>query len=160
LIIQYQKRLQRIMLPYFSLRQDQDFTTVDHSLKLSMAVQKGWDLNSMGLAEVPARDVRGDHASLIRDIGASGIALLNNVNSTLPLKLPGNIGVFSNDAPPPTNCLVFESYYPAEIGTLDIGGGSGTARPAHVPGFAAGSHPATRHGNWDRAYNIPQTTRS
>jgi beta-glucosidase len=80
----------------------------------------------MGLAEVPARDVHGNHASLIHEIGASGIVLLKNVNKTFPLQSPGNISVFGNDAPPLTNSLIFKSYYPFEIGTLDISGGSGT----------------------------------
>ncbi|KAL5040748.1 hypothetical protein BDW71DRAFT_201916 [Aspergillus fruticulosus] len=124
--------IQRIMLPYFALRQDSNFPTVDPSLRLSMGAQQGIDLASLGFPAVPARDVRGEHASLIRQIGASGIVLLKNFNNTLPLKSPKNIGVFGNDAPPPTNGIVFEDLYPFETGTVDIGGGSGTGRHTYL----------------------------
>ncbi|KAL4982698.1 glycosyl hydrolase family 3 N terminal domain-containing protein [Aspergillus falconensis] len=124
--------IQRIMLPYFALRQDSNFPTVDPSLRLSMGAQQGIDLASLGFPAVPARDVRGEHASLIRQIGANGIVLLKNFNNTLPLKSPKNIGVFGNDAPPPTNGIVFEDLYPFEIGTVDIGGGSGTGRHTYL----------------------------
>ena len=123
---------QRIMMPYYYLRQDTDFPTVDPSLMLSMAAQRGIDIANLKIPGAPSRDVRGDHASLIRRIGADGIVLLKNLNQTLPLKAPINLGVFGNDAPPPTNGIVFESFFPFKIGTLDIGGGSGTGRHTYL----------------------------
>ncbi|KAF5698493.1 glycosyl hydrolase family 3 n terminal domain-containing protein [Fusarium mundagurra] len=124
--------VQRIMLPYFYLHQDSNYPTVDPSLTLTMGAQQGINLAGMGIPEVPSRDVRGDHASLIRRIGADGIVLLKNLNKTLPLKSPKNIGVFGNDAPLPINGIVFEGLHPFEIGTLDIGGGSGTGRNTYL----------------------------
>lgn len=124
--------VRRIMMPYYYLRQDTDFPTVDPSLMLSMAAQRGIDIANLEIPGAPSRDVRGDHASLIRRIGADGIVLLKNLNQTLPLKAPRNLGVFGNDAPPPTNGIVFESLFPFKIGTLDIGGGSGTGRHTYL----------------------------
>ncbi|KAM5349785.1 hypothetical protein ACJ41O_006290 [Fusarium nematophilum] len=124
--------VQRIMLPYFYLHQDSNFPTVDPSLTLSMAAQRGIDISGLGFPDVPARDVRGDHASLIRRMGADGVVLLKNLNNILPLKSPKNIGVFGNDAPPPTNGIVFEDLHAFEVGTVDIGGGSGTARNTYL----------------------------
>lgn len=43
-------------------------------------------------------DVRGDHASLIRSIGARSTVLLKNVNNTLPLKKPKFVAVIGDDA--------------------------------------------------------------
>jgi beta-glucosidase len=125
--------IQRIMLPYYRLRQDADFPSVDPTLTLTLATQQGIDLDQIPLSkDTPSRDVRADHASLIRKIGADGIVLLKNSNNILPLKSPKNIGVFGNDAAPPTNGIVFESSDPFEIGTLDIGGGSGTGRNTYL----------------------------
>ncbi|KAJ4258974.1 hypothetical protein NW762_008062 [Fusarium torreyae] len=123
----------RIMVPYYHLHQDVGFPTVDPTLTLTLATQRGIDLNMLPIPkDIPSRDVRGDHASLIRKIGADGIVLLKNLNSTLPLKAPKNIGVFGNDASPPVNGIVFEDTKPFEIGTLDIGGGSGTGRNTYL----------------------------
>ena len=43
-------------------------------------------------------DVRGEHASIIRDIGARSTVLLKNVNGALPLKKPKFIAVIGEDA--------------------------------------------------------------
>ncbi|KAF4943979.1 hypothetical protein FSARC_14805 [Fusarium sarcochroum] len=125
--------IHRIMLPYYHLRQDVDFPTVDPTLTLTLATQQGINLNTVPIPQnIPSRDVRADHASLIRKIGVDGIVLLKNVNNTLPLKTPKNIGVFGNDASPPINGIVFEDTQPFQIGTLDIGGGSGTGRNTYL----------------------------
>lgn len=82
-------------------------------------------------------DVRADHKKLIRELGAAGIVLLKNVNSTLPLKAPKNIGVFGNDA----GDLVNGQYSLANLnlgtgayayGILPMGGGSGAGRLTYV----------------------------
>jgi beta-glucosidase len=82
-------------------------------------------------------DVRGDHKKLIRELGAAGIVLLKNVNNTLPLKAPKNIGVFGNDAGDLTNGLYSLSGLGLsngnyEFGVLASGGGSGTGRLTYV----------------------------
>jgi beta-glucosidase len=43
-------------------------------------------------------DIRANHATLIRELGAAGTVLLKNVNAALPLKAPKNIAVLGNDA--------------------------------------------------------------
>ena len=45
-------------------------------------------------------DVREDHGSLIREIGAASTVLLKNVNGTLPLYKPRTLAVFGSDAGP------------------------------------------------------------
>jgi beta-glucosidase len=120
----------KTIIPYFLLGQDKDFPTVDPSsadiLKATFGIPLGY--------EEPARDVRANHASLIRKLGAAGTVLLKNLNSTLPLQSPRNIGVFGNDAPGLTGGLTFLDSLPPfgfEFGILDIGGGSGSGR--HTP---------------------------
>jgi beta-glucosidase len=109
----------RLMLPYFYLRQDADFPSVDPTLTLTLATQSGAS-NLPGLAgiQLPSRDVRADHATLIRKIAGESVILLKNVNKTLPLKTLKDIGVFGHDTAPPTNGIVFEGFYPFEIGTV------------------------------------------
>lgn len=82
-------------------------------------------------------DVRDDHAELIREIGASATVLLKNVNNTLPLKTPKNVGVFGNDAGDITIGLysladpdLLNIGY--EFGVQPAGGGSGTGRMSYV----------------------------
>ncbi|PMD28781.1 glycoside hydrolase family 3 protein [Hyaloscypha variabilis F] len=119
--------VQRIMTPYFLLGQDKDYPTVDPSAYFVLATTYSISLPN----EVPARDVRGNHSTLIHALGAAGTVLLKNTNSTLPLRAPMNIGVFGNDAIDPTNGLTWPQSEPQtgfEFGTLDIGGGSGSAR--------------------------------
>ncbi|KAI0871595.1 glycoside hydrolase family 3 protein [Hypoxylon argillaceum] len=125
---------ERVMTPYFRLSQDQDFPTVDPaSGPVFAVVQYGHQTPLLAqFPEVAARDVRGDHAELIREIGSAGTVLLKNVNGSLPLKNITNIGIFGNDADYPTVGSVFLdiSSHPEgfEYGTFDIGGGSGNVR--------------------------------
>ncbi|KAK1634842.1 glycosyl hydrolase family 3 N terminal domain-containing protein [Colletotrichum phormii] len=124
----------RVLTPYFLLGQDKEFPSIDPSSGAAfLRYQYGHQIAiPSSYAEVPARDVRGNHAELIREIGAGGTVLLKNVNGTLSLTDELNIGVFGNDAPYPTIGSVFldigtqpEGF---EMGTVDIGGGSGTVR--------------------------------
>ncbi|KAK7418938.1 hypothetical protein QQX98_003641 [Neonectria punicea] len=128
----FQQRLddmvRKIMAPYYLLGQDSsDYPTVDPSLPFSMAASSGVSVGS----NISSRDVRGDHAALIRQLASEGTVLLKNSNSTLPLRFPKSIGIFGNDAADPTHGLTYggEAY---EIGTIDIGGGSGTGRHAYL----------------------------
>jgi hypothetical protein len=42
--------------------------------------------------------VRDSHAALMRTLGAEATVLWKNLDNTLPLQAPMNIGVFGNDA--------------------------------------------------------------
>lgn len=128
---------ERVMRPYFLLGQNEEFPTVDPGDGSAFLVyQYGHNSPLAALyPEVPARDVRGDHAKLIREVGAAGTVLLKNVNGTLPLKSQKQIGVFGNDASYPAVGSVFldlESPEGYKDGTIDIGGGSGTVRHTHL----------------------------
>jgi beta-glucosidase len=72
-------------------------------------------------------DVRGDHASLIRNIGARSTVLLKNLNNALPLSKPKFIAVIGEDAGPnlagPNGC----SDRGCDNGTLGMAWGSGSA---------------------------------
>ncbi|KAI9888502.1 MAG: hypothetical protein M1814_006864 [Vezdaea aestivalis] len=73
------------------------------------------------------RDVRAEHANLIRNIGSNAIVLLKNNNSALPLqnqKLTAVIGQGARDSPWGPNG---ESDRGGDNGTLAQGWGSGTA---------------------------------
>lgn len=118
--------IRRIMTPYYYLGQDQGFPTVDPT---TQPVSDAFS-NRYQYPILPARDVRANHAGLIRVIGSAGTVLLKNTNGTLPLRNPRNIAVFGNDAPDITNGLGITQN--SSIGTLMIGGGSGTARATYV----------------------------
>ncbi|KAK5952745.1 hypothetical protein OHC33_006338 [Knufia fluminis] len=118
--------VRRIMTPYYYLGQDQGFPTVDPSTEAVSNARS----NRYQLPIVPARDVRANHAGLIKVIGSAGTVLLKNTNNTLPLDKPANIAVFGNDAPDVTSGLAVAAN--SSIGTLMLGGGSGTARATYV----------------------------
>ncbi|KAI0975664.1 glycoside hydrolase family 3 protein [Xylaria arbuscula] len=124
----------RVMAPYFRLGQDQDFPSVDPASGAVLIVEQFGHLSPYleQIPQVPARDVRGDHAKLVREIGSAGTVLLKNVNGALPLKNVTNVGIFGNDADYPTVGSVFlnTDNHPEgfEYGTFSIGGGSGDVR--------------------------------
>lgn len=126
----------RIMTPYFRLKQNQNYPPIDPSgAGLNFFPPEDYLFNyTYGPENV---DVRDDHASLIRELGAAGIVLLKNVNNTLPLKAPKNIGVYGNDAGDLTDGLYTLSGLTLspngyEQGVLPVGGGSGTGRLTYV----------------------------
>ncbi|KAF2710089.1 glycoside hydrolase family 3 protein [Pleomassaria siparia CBS 279.74] len=118
----------RIMTPYYYLKQDVDYPDIDESTGgLNFFPVPNYQYQfSFG----PVTDVRKDHASHIRKLGAAGTVLLKNTNNALPLKEPKNIGVFGNDAADFTQGLIPSDNY--DIGTLAVGGGSGTGRFTYV----------------------------
>lgn len=126
--------IRRIMTPYFLLGQDEDFPTEDPSNMAVLATHYGQALPIS--QEISARDVRHDHATLIRTLGAAGCVLLKNVNATLPLTSSlKHIGVFGNDAPDLSGGMKIsnrDSLTGTPIGTLDIGGGSGSGRHTSI----------------------------
>ncbi|KAF2643762.1 avenacinase [Massarina eburnea CBS 473.64] len=127
----------RIMTPYYFLNQDVGYPGVDRSTVPMSFYSRDNYQHEFALTEVV--DVRDDHAKLIRQLGAAGTVLLKNTNNTLPLKKPMNIGVFGNDASDLTVGQyslsgaagnIFEGNY--AMGTLPVGGGSGTGRYSYI----------------------------
>jgi beta-glucosidase len=121
----------RIMTPYYLLGQDKDFPTVDpSSAELNTFFPRDTWVRDFTLNGTSSRDVRGNHSSLIRKLGAASAVLLKNVNSTLPLKAPKSIAVFGNDASEDTQGFYNQVNW--EYGTITVGGGSGTGRLTYV----------------------------
>ncbi|EOO01258.1 putative beta-glucosidase 2 protein [Phaeoacremonium minimum UCRPA7] len=123
----------RVLTPYFLLKQDRNFPTVDPATGPALVAYQFGPGSPYAAAfpEVEARDVRRDHANLIREIGAAGTVLLKNVNKALPLTSELDIGIFGNDAPYPAHGSAYvDTANPLgfEVGTIDVGGGSGGVR--------------------------------
>ncbi|KAG9238928.1 glycosyl hydrolase family 3 N terminal domain-containing protein [Amylocarpus encephaloides] len=121
----------RIMTPYYFLGQDNDFPLVDPSSgDLNTFSPRNTWFRDFNLNGTRSRDVRDNHAALIREMGAAATVLLKNVNNTLPLNAPKSIGIFGNDAADiPTGPYNQQNY---EYGTLVAGGGSGTGRLTYI----------------------------
>jgi beta-glucosidase len=128
----------RVMTPYFRLGQDSGFPTPDPASRavFSSYIYGHYSPLAASFPEVPARDVRAGHAQGIRELGAAGTVLLKNVNGTLPLTNETSFGLFGNDVPDPTLGSVYlingNDAIGSEMGTLDIGGGSGTVRHTNL----------------------------
>ncbi|CAG8979856.1 hypothetical protein HYALB_00002629 [Hymenoscyphus albidus] len=87
--------IQRIMTPYYLLNQDHsDYPSLDPSAICILGASLTGEIS----CSIAARDVRGNHSSLIRRMGSDGTVLLKNVNNALPLKSPKSIAAFGNDA--------------------------------------------------------------
>ncbi|KJX94631.1 beta-glucosidase g like protein [Zymoseptoria brevis] len=145
-------QIRRIMTPYFHLKQDTDYPPIDgSSLALNNRNPSSFNYTfTFGPSDV---DVRENHADHIRELGAAGIVLLKNVNNTLPLQKPKNIGVFGNDAGDLTDGLYSAGNRDLgnvgyDFGVLPVGGGSGTGRLTYViPPLEAIKAQAAEQGN-------------
>ncbi|KAF7948999.1 hypothetical protein EAE96_008176 [Botrytis aclada] len=118
----------RIMAAYFKVGLTLDEPEINFS---------SWTLDTYGPLHYAAGkdvqqinwhvDVRGDHAKLIRDIGARSTVLLKNTNNALPLSKPKFLAVIGEDAGPspygPNGC----SDRGCDNGTLGMAWGSGSA---------------------------------
>ncbi|KAH8727042.1 beta-glucosidase-like protein [Phaeosphaeriaceae sp. PMI808] len=117
----------RLLAAYFYLNQDAGFpesSVYPYNVKHSIV------------------DVREDHASLIREIGAAGTVLVKNVNNTLPLRNPRFLNIYGYDAEvkaqPWNNNARFGGGYEENFGwntlngTLITAGGSGSSTPPYV----------------------------
>lgn len=123
--------IRRVLTPYFYFNQDTDYPEIDPSSYAVTAATYG--LLAPGSPTPAGRDVRGNHSTLIREIGSAGTVLLKNLNNTLPLKNPKVIGVFGNDAPDVSAGLLYPSNHDGfKIGTLTVGGGSGSGRNSYI----------------------------
>lgn len=123
----------RIMTPYFWLGQDEGFPSIDGDI----AAIAGYDAEGTEFNIGDSfRDVRGNHSTITRELGAASAVLLKNVNNALPLKDPKWLAAFGNDAAditgglaPPVTPFISWNY---PIGTLMVGGGSGSVRNSYV----------------------------
>ena len=123
----------RIMAAYYYVGRDQ------HNISVNF---DSWTYDTYGPQHVVAGaeygtgllnqhvDARGDHAQLIRRLGADSTVLLKNVNKTLPLTGKEKFtAVFGEDAGPnlfgPNGCPAGD--HGCDNGTLAMGWGSGTA---------------------------------
>jgi beta-glucosidase len=124
--------LLRVLTPYFYHGQHEAYPSVDPSCAdLNMLYPKSGYTYDFNLTGTRDRDVRANHAEVIRALGSQSAVLLKNVNGALPLKKPKNIGVFGNDSADPVHgqYVIQEE----EIGTISAGGGSG-AFSVHIIG--------------------------
>ncbi|RDW83250.1 putative beta-glucosidase 1 [Coleophoma crateriformis] len=129
----------RILSSYFKVGRTLDEPEINFS---------SWTLDTFGPVHFAASqgyqqinqhvDVRGEHASLIREIGAKSTVLLKNTNNTLPLSKPKFLAVIGEDAGPnlygPNGC----SDRGCDNGTLGMAWGSGSANFPYLvtPDFA------------------------
>ncbi|KAL3457009.1 putative beta-glucosidase G [Aspergillus heterothallicus] len=121
----------RIMTPYFWLEQEDGYPTVDpSSADINTFSPRSTWLRQFNLTGPYSRDVRGNHAPIIRRHAAEATILLKNENNALPLRAPKTIAVFGNDAGENTMGPVNEDVF--EYGNLAAGGGSGTGRFAYL----------------------------
>lgn len=97
--------IHRIMTPYYFLQQDKSsYPTIDRDAEqithgmTDDVFPNFQDPFNIGSKEDMNRDVRGNHSQLIQEMGAAASVLLKNVNNTLPLRSPRNIGIFGNVA--------------------------------------------------------------
>ena len=124
----------RVLTPYFHLGQHEAYPSVDPSCADLNGLYPQKYTFQFDLTGTRNRDVRDNHAALIRALGAQSAVLLKNVNSALPLKAPKNIGVFGNDAADSIDGQY--GFQEEDIGTLPIGGGSGYVfRQSHYDGM-------------------------
>lgn len=128
--------IRRIMTPYYYLQQNQaSYPTIDlDTAQLTAGVTGSYIPTyqhpfNLGTETDKNRDVRDDHGSLIRQIGAASSVLLKNVDNALPLRTPSKVAVFGNDA-----VDVSGGPYDAKnvFGIQAVGGGSGTGRLASL----------------------------
>ncbi|ORZ01292.1 beta-glucosidase [Syncephalastrum racemosum] len=109
----------RIVATYYKMGQDANFPRIS--------------INQANRTEAPFVDVQGDHAKLVRQMGAEAVVLLRNKNGILPLsKKLKKIAVVGSDAGPDPNGLNCGDndllYNGCNNGTLAMGWGSGSAR--------------------------------
>ena len=91
----------RIMATWYYTGQDQGYPEVSFSTWTQKTYDYTYYAGKAGYGEVNYHlNVRSNHDSLMRGIVADSIILLKNVNNTLPLIKPTQIGVFGSDAGP------------------------------------------------------------
>lgn len=134
--------VKRIMTAYYLIGQDSsDFPTLDASMPIVLGIttfglagaKELFRSSGMNWTEPTPRDARKDHAAVIRQMGSAGTVLLKNMDKTLPLQAPSNIGVFGAAGADLVNGLMYwQAAIAPEFGPVVIGGGSGSARYSHI----------------------------
>jgi beta-glucosidase len=118
----------RIMAAFYKVGRDTKQVDINYSSWTNQTIGPQYWTAKIGNTTVNKHvDVQGDHAQLIREIGAKSIVLLKNAGNALPLKTPASIAVIGEDAqdnPNGPNACVDRI---CDTGTLAMGWGSATA---------------------------------
>ncbi|GAW26142.1 putative glycoside hydrolase family 3 protein [Rosellinia necatrix] len=118
----------RIMAAFYKVGRDTKQVDINYSSWTNETVAPRYWHSKTGNTTVNRHvDVQGNHAELIREIGAKSAVLLKNVKSALPLKKPASIAIIGEDAqgnPNGPNACVDRI---CNVGTLAMGWGSATA---------------------------------
>lgn len=118
----------RIMTAFYKVGRDNTRVPINYSSWVNTTTGYRYFASKTGNTTVNQHvDVQGDHAELIREIGAKGTVLLKNAPATLPLTKPKSIAVIGEDAqnnPDGPNACVDRI---CNTGTLAMGWGSATA---------------------------------
>lgn len=118
----------RIMAAFYKVGRDTKQVDINYSSWTNQTVGPQYWTAKMGNTTVNKHvDVQGDHAAIIREMGAKSAVLLKNVARALPLKTPASLAVIGEDAqdnPNGPNACVDRI---CNVGTLAMGWGSATA---------------------------------
>jgi beta-glucosidase len=91
----------RILAAWYFTGQDKDYPMPNFSSWTTSTYGNYYYAASEGYGQINAHvDVRGNQGDINRQLVADSIVLLKNVNNTLPLSKPMEIGVFGSDAAP------------------------------------------------------------
>lgn len=151
----------RIMAAFFKVGRDTARVDINYSSWVNTTVGPRYFASKTGNTTVNQHvNVQGDHAALIREMGAKSVVLLKNVNGALPLAKPRSLAVIGEDAqdnPKGPNACVDRI---CDVGTLGMGWGSATAEYPYLVSPATaiqkqaqtdGTAFANVMGNWDLA---------
>ncbi|KAI0404102.1 glycosyl hydrolase family 3 N terminal domain-containing protein [Xylaria palmicola] len=118
----------RIMAAFYKVGRDKKQVDINYSSWTNETVGPRYWHSKTGNTTVNKHvDVRGDHAEIIREMGAKSVVLLKNERNALPLKKPASIAIIGEDAqdnPNGPNACVDRI---CNVGTLAMGWGSATA---------------------------------
>ncbi|KAI0002723.1 glycoside hydrolase family 3 protein [Xylariaceae sp. FL0662B] len=118
----------RIMAAFYKVGRDTAQIDINFSSWTNQTEGPRYWVAKMGNTTVNQHvDVQGDHAELIREMGAKSVVLFKNINGALPLAKPESIAVIGEDAqdnPDGPNGCVDRI---CNNGTLAMGWGSATA---------------------------------
>ncbi|KAJ5971189.1 Glycoside hydrolase superfamily [Penicillium vulpinum] len=110
---------------------DKNYPNIDpSSADLNTFSPRSTWLHECNLTRERSRDVRGNHAKLIRKLAAEATALPKNERQVLLLKAPKNIAIFGNDAGENTMGAVNQAKF--EFGNIATGGHSVVASVAKL----------------------------
>ncbi|KAJ3552376.1 hypothetical protein NPX13_g11130 [Xylaria arbuscula] len=118
----------RIMAAFYKVGRDTKQVDINYSSWTNETIGPQYWHSKTGNTTVNKHvNVQGEHAELIREIGAKSIVLLKNSDNALPLKRPISIAIIGEDAqdnPAGPNACVDRI---CNTGTLAMGWGSATA---------------------------------